>query len=103
MQGREIDLDQLRARNETTLAVGNVRVNARGDEIGPGGQIIRKREEVMAEYHAVHPDAVQGRAPNKTETKVQPAPVPVTKAAVTKQPAAPKASGIDDEFDDITK
>ena len=38
MQGREIDLDKLRNRNETVLAVGNSRVNARGDEIGPGGK-----------------------------------------------------------------
>ncbi len=55
MQGKEIDLDKLRSRNETTLAVGNARVNASGDEIGPGGKIIRKREEVMAEYYTGKP------------------------------------------------
>ncbi len=55
MQGKEIDLDKLRSRNETTLAVGNARVNARGDESGPGGKIIRKREEVMAEYYTGKP------------------------------------------------
>jgi hypothetical protein len=51
MQGKEIDFDQLRMKNEMTLAVGNSRVNARGDEIGPGGKIIRKREDIMTEYH----------------------------------------------------
>lgn len=51
MQGREIDFDQLRMKNEMTLAVGNARVNARGDEVGPGGKIIRKREDLMTEYH----------------------------------------------------
>ena len=55
MQGKEIDLDKLRNRNETVLAVGNARVNARGDEIGPGGKIIRKREEVMPEYYTGKP------------------------------------------------
>jgi hypothetical protein len=55
MQGREIDLDKLRNRNETVLAVGNARVNARGDEIGPGGKIVRKREDVMAEYYTGQP------------------------------------------------
>jgi hypothetical protein len=55
MQGREIDIDKLRNRNETVLAVGNARVNARGDEIGPGGKIIRKREDVMAEYYTGRP------------------------------------------------
>ncbi len=51
MQGKELDLDKLRIRNESTLAVGNARVNARGDEIGPGGKVIRKREEVVSEYY----------------------------------------------------
>lgn len=55
MQGKEIDLDKLRTKNESTLAVGNARVNARGDEIGPGGKIIRKREEVMSEYYTGKP------------------------------------------------
>ena len=34
-------MDLLRQRNELTPAVGNVRVNARGDELGPGGKIIK--------------------------------------------------------------
>ncbi len=59
MQGVELDLDKLRMRNEMTLAVGNARVNARGDELGPGGKIIRKREEVMAEYYEKNPNAVK--------------------------------------------
>ena len=51
MQGKDIDMDLLRQRNELTPAVGNVRVNARGDEIGPGGKIIKKREEVLRDYY----------------------------------------------------
>jgi len=58
MQGKEIDLDKLRMRNELTLAVGNVRMNARGDELGPGGKIIRKREDKMTEYHTDSKDLV---------------------------------------------
>ena len=59
MQGKEIDLDKLRMRNEMTIAVGNARVNARGDELGPGGKIIKKREEVMNEYYSNNPNAVK--------------------------------------------
>jgi hypothetical protein len=33
------------------LAVGNVRMNARGDELGPGGTIVRKKDDIMTEYH----------------------------------------------------
>jgi hypothetical protein len=51
MQGKIVDLDRLIKRNELTPAVGNARVNARGDELGPGGQIVRKREEVVREYY----------------------------------------------------
>lgn len=51
MQGKEVDLEKLRNQNELTLAVGNARVNARGDELGPGGKIIRKREDVLKEYY----------------------------------------------------
>ena len=59
MQGKEIDLDKLRMRNEMTVAVGNARVNARGDELGPGGKIIKKREEIMNEYYSSNPNAVK--------------------------------------------
>jgi hypothetical protein len=56
MQGKVIDLDQLRQKNEMTMAVGNARLNARGDELGPGGKIIRKREEIVNEYYTGRPN-----------------------------------------------
>jgi hypothetical protein len=49
MQGKEVDMNKLVMQNEMTVAVGNVKVNARGDELGPGGKIIRKREDVLRE------------------------------------------------------
>ena len=52
MQGKPIDMDLLRKRNELTPAVGNAKVNARGDELGPGGKIVKKREEVLADYYS---------------------------------------------------
>jgi hypothetical protein len=51
MQGKEVDIEKLRNQNELTPAVGNARVNARGDELGPGGKIIKKREDVLKEYY----------------------------------------------------
>lgn len=54
-QGREIDMDKLMTANELMPAVGNVRVNARGDELGAGGKIIRKREQIMADYYERKP------------------------------------------------
>ena len=64
MRGKNVDMDLLRKRNELTPAVGNARVNARGDELGPGGQIVKKREDVVAEHYAVAGTAAEssGRA-----------------------------------------
>jgi hypothetical protein len=62
MQGREIDMDKLMTQNELMPAIGNVRVNARGDELGQGGKIIRKREEVIAEYYENNPKAIPERS-----------------------------------------
>ena len=50
MRGTPVDMELLRKKNELTPAVGNARVNARGDELGPGGKIVKKREEVIREY-----------------------------------------------------
>lgn len=63
MQGKQIDMDLLRKKHELTPAVGNVRVNARGDELGPGGKIIRKREDIIKEYYANNPNAVVDQEP----------------------------------------
>jgi hypothetical protein len=49
--GKNIDMDTLRQRNELTPAVGNSRVNARGDQLGPGGKIVRSREEVLKDFY----------------------------------------------------
>ena len=65
MQGKTIDMDLLRQRNELTPAVGNVRVNARGDELGPGGKIIRKREEVLRDYYAENVEPTEFEQPAK--------------------------------------
>lgn len=51
MQGKTVDMDLLRQRNELTPAVGNARVNARGDELGPGGKIVKKKEDVLKDYY----------------------------------------------------
>jgi hypothetical protein len=58
MQGKIVDLEKLAAKHELVPAVGNIRVNARGDELGPGGQITRRREDIISEYYSNNPTAV---------------------------------------------
>lgn len=59
MRGREVDLEKLSMKHETTPAVGNAKVNARGDQLGPGGKVIKTREEVLADYYAKNPSALR--------------------------------------------
>jgi hypothetical protein len=59
MRGKEVDLEKLNLKNETVPAVGNMKVNARGDELGAGGKIVRTKEQVLADYYANNPKAMQ--------------------------------------------
>ena len=52
--GKRINIDAIVSQNEESIAVGNMRVNARGDELGPGGRIERTREKVMADYYKLN-------------------------------------------------
>jgi len=59
MKGKEIDMEKLSLKNELTPAVGNARVNARGDELGPGGKILRTKEQILQDYYKNNPRAVK--------------------------------------------
>ena len=85
MQGKIIDMDKLMQRNELTPAVGNAKMNARGDKLGPGGKIIKTREEVVAEYYENNPKAKR-KAPGATVVETaapEPAPAPTGKTRKT--------------------
>lgn len=58
MQGKEIDMEKLSIRHELTPAVGNMKVNARGDELGPNGEIVRTREQILQDYYKENPRAI---------------------------------------------
>lgn len=64
MQGREVDMEKLMRQHELMPAVGNIRVNARGDELGPGGKIIRRKEDIVKEYYE------KNDAPKKTKSGI---------------------------------
>lgn len=71
-QGKMIDIDGLILTNEQTIAVGNMNVNARGDELGPGGQVIARRNQNMNDYYRLN-TASTGR--NKKIAEQPPIPV----------------------------
>jgi hypothetical protein len=53
-QGKHLDFQAMITQGEMVPAVGNMNVNARGDEIDSSGNIIRSRDEIMQEYHKVN-------------------------------------------------
>ena len=59
MRGKEVDMEKLNLKNEELPAVGNAKVNARGDELGAGGKIVRTREEVLSDYNKQNPRAIK--------------------------------------------
>jgi len=52
--GQQVDFGALLLNNETVPALGNMNVNARGDEIAPDGTITKSREDIMREYNELN-------------------------------------------------
>jgi hypothetical protein len=50
-QGKQIDIESLRVANEETIAVGNMKVNARGDKLGSGGRVQETRNQTQDSYN----------------------------------------------------
>jgi hypothetical protein len=65
--GRTINIDAIIAQNEESIAVGNMKVNARGDELGPGGKVSKSREKVMQEYYKLNTPVASDHIPKPRE------------------------------------
>lgn len=51
--GKQIDFEGLKSLGEETIAVGNMKVNARGDQLGPGGSVQRSRNATISDHYQV--------------------------------------------------
>ena len=112
MQGRMVDIEKLRAANESVRAVGNMNVNARGDVLGKGGAVVQPKANVIQKYY----EQPKGRV-DDTPTRARPTPVrrtppaaqpkitrtaPVeSKTQVAKKTQATEKKGIDAALDGI--
>ena len=67
--GDAVDMDMLQLSNENTIAIGNAKTNARGDQLGVGGKVVKTRAQIMQEYHKIntpvvtHDDEIRESAP----------------------------------------
>ena len=80
--GRAIDFDTLSLKGEETIAVGNMGVNARGDKLGTGGEVVKSREEVMADYYRIHNGTIPEDKPDPDDDPSGPMDSPITADAV---------------------
>ena len=87
MQGRMVDIEKLRTANEGVQAVGNMNVNARGDVLGAGGQVVTSKETIIKQYYEQPKGMV-----SDTPTKNKPMPAPKVEPAKTVQKMTPVAS-----------
>ena len=91
MQGRMVDIEQLRSANESTLAVGNMNVNARGDVLGSSGQVVTPKAEVIKKYYE-QPKGKVSEGPASTKQKPAQQPQVEIKAVEPKKVATPKVA-----------
>lgn len=59
MRGTPVDFDRLMAQNPHKVALGNARMNARGDRIGRAGKVEVPRETLLMHYNRNNPKAVK--------------------------------------------
>ena len=93
-KGRIIDMSALAAKNETTRAVSNLNMNARGDIIDNRGKVEISREKISKEYYKNNvPGADKEEISIKEEeTVAEKKPVETPKPAPKATPkATPKA------------
>jgi hypothetical protein len=68
-RGVTMDMDSLRRENEKTPAIGNMRVNAKGDQI-KGGMVTKTADQIARENHRVQSAVVntglKGKPPTAT-------------------------------------
>ena len=90
MQGRMVDIEKLRATNESVRAVGNMNVNARGDVLGPGGQIATTKANVIAKYYEQPKGKVDDTPIRMRQTPPRRVAPTVVESKPTPQPRATK-------------
>ena len=58
-KGKVLNMQAMYDANQTTQAVGNANMNARGDVLGPGGKVVIPKNKVTSAYYATNPNAVK--------------------------------------------
>jgi len=66
-KGKKLDMRALKLKNENTIALGNMKVNAKGDQFGTDGTVISTKNQKAAEHYKLH-SAIPVNAPVTNQT-----------------------------------
>lgn len=61
-RGRFIDLEEIKIKNQEAVAVGNMNVNARGDQIDEYGKVIKSRDAIARDHNRTFKSATNTKA-----------------------------------------
>ncbi len=99
-QGKRVSIQSVRLANEDVIAVGNMKVNARGDQLGPGGIPVKDRQQTINDYYNLHTPVVNGsKRPGPQQRTPVPNPVPTDTVPAPELP--PALDPLIDEQDDL--
>lgn len=59
MKGKTIDIGAILAQSQDTVAIGNANMNARGDILGKGGEVVKTAASISKSYNTSNPKAVK--------------------------------------------
>jgi hypothetical protein len=69
MRGKDVDMERMSLRFEKTPAVGNMKVNARGDQLGEGGKVVKTKEQILQDFYAENPNALREEVGTRANKK----------------------------------
>lgn len=104
-QGLQVNIDQMRILNEKSVAVGNMQVNARGDQVSRSGEIIKSRNEIMKDHYSRQIEPVVKYNPNKRKQAAEALQQEIQEqvaAPITPTPAPLPAAGLHQQLSAAT-
>jgi hypothetical protein len=96
-RGATIDMDTMRRENEKVPALGNMGVNAKGDQIARGGTITKTADQLARENHRVQSSIIhaglKGPVPESPATVIDTPKTPVKPTTIKKTKETELPSG----------
>jgi hypothetical protein len=77
-QGKAVSIDSIRLSNEDVIAVGNMKVNAKGEALGPGGVPEETRRKMVNDYYNLHTPVVVAQQPAQEPQQSVSEPLPLS-------------------------